>query len=241
MKDEQIAKALKVGSATVERVRRRCVEEGVEAALGRRQQVNRRPRKLDGEGEARLVAMACSKPPEGRGRLDAATAGGPAGGVGDGGQHQHRNGATDTEKNEVKPWLKQCWCIPPKANAEFVCAMEDVLEVYHRRFAGNEVLVCLDETSKQQVKETRTPLPPRPGVAMAYDYEYERNGVSNLFMLFAPLEGWRRVEVTDQRTKVDWARVNAAPGGRGLPGQGPHSPGDGQSEHPPSVIAVRGI
>ena len=66
MKDEQIAKALKVGSATVERVRRRCVEEGVEAALGRRQQVNRRPRKLDGEGEARLVAMACSKPPEGR-------------------------------------------------------------------------------------------------------------------------------------------------------------------------------
>ena len=66
MKDEQIAKALKVGSATVERVRRPCVEGGVEAALGRRQQVNRRPRKLDGEGEARLVAMACSKPPEGR-------------------------------------------------------------------------------------------------------------------------------------------------------------------------------
>ena len=77
--------------------------------------------------------------------------------------------------------------------------MEDVLEVYHRQFEDNEVLVCLDETSKQQVKETRSPLPPRPGAAMAYDYEYERNGVSNLFMLFAPLEGWRRVEVTDQR------------------------------------------
>ena len=66
MKDEEIARVLKVGSATVERVRRRCVEEGVEAALGRRQQLNRRPRKLDGEGEARLVAMACSQPPEGR-------------------------------------------------------------------------------------------------------------------------------------------------------------------------------
>ena len=70
--------------------------------------------------------------------------------------------------------------------------MEDVLEVYHRRFEGNEVLVCLDETSKQQVKETRTPLPPRPGVAMAYDCEYERNGVSNLFMLYAPLVLQRR-------------------------------------------------
>ena len=85
--------------------------------------------------------------------------------------------------------------------------MEDVLEVYHRQYQENEVLVCLDEPSKQQVRETRQPWPARPGVAGAYDYEYQRNGVSNLFMLFAPLEGWRRVEVTDRRTKADWARV----------------------------------
>ena len=85
--------------------------------------------------------------------------------------------------------------------------MEDVLEVYHRQYGDNEVLVCLDETSKQQVKETRLPRPVRPGAAGIYDYEYERNGVSNLFMLFAPLEGWRRVEVTDRRTKADWAEV----------------------------------
>ena len=85
--------------------------------------------------------------------------------------------------------------------------MEDVLEVYQRRYEDNEVLVCLDETSKQLVKEARQPLPPQPGAAVAYDYEYDRNGVSNLFMLFAPLEGWRRVEVTDRRTKADWARV----------------------------------
>ena len=85
--------------------------------------------------------------------------------------------------------------------------MEDVLEVYQRQYADNEVLVCLDETSKQQVKETRQPRPAQPGAVSSYDYEYERNGVSNLFMLFAPLEGWRRVEVTDRRTKVDWAQV----------------------------------
>ena len=85
--------------------------------------------------------------------------------------------------------------------------MEDVLEVYQRQFGDNEVLVCLDETSKQLAKEARQPLPPQPGAAVAYDYEYDRNGVSNLFMLFAPLEGWRRVEVTDRRTKADWARV----------------------------------
>ena len=85
--------------------------------------------------------------------------------------------------------------------------MEDVLEVYQRQYGDNEVLVCLDETSKQLVKETRQPRPAQPGTVGSYDYEYERNGVSNLFMLFAPLEGWRRVEATDRRTKVDWARV----------------------------------
>ena len=85
--------------------------------------------------------------------------------------------------------------------------MEDVLEVYHHQYGDNEVLVCLDENSKQQVKKTRQRCPVRPGAAGVYDYEYERNGVSNLFMLFAPLEGWRRVEVTDRRTRVDWARV----------------------------------
>ena len=77
--------------------------------------------------------------------------------------------------------------------------MEDVLETYQREYADDEVLVCMDETSRQQVEETRVPA--------AYDYEYERNGVSNLFMLFAPLRGWRRVEVTERRTKADWARA----------------------------------
>jgi len=103
--------------------------------------------------------------------------------------------------------LKDCWCIPPKSNADFVCAMEDILEVYQRDFAADEVLVCMDETSKQHIKETRTPTPTRPGVPARYDYEYERNGVSNLFMLCAPLEGWRHVKVTDRHTKVDWARL----------------------------------
>jgi hypothetical protein len=101
--------------------------------------------------------------------------------------------------------LKEQWCIPPEANAEFVCAMEDVLDVYHRPHSPTHPLVCLDESSKQQVAELRQPLPAEPGQPARYDYEYERHGVSTLFMLFAPLEGWRHVKVTDRRTKVDWA------------------------------------
>ncbi len=84
--------------------------------------------------------------------------------------------------------------------------MEDILEVYHREYQDDEVLVCMDETHRQQVKEARVPRPAKPGAPEAYDYEYERNGVSNLLMLFVPLEGWRRVDVTERRTKVDWAR-----------------------------------
>jgi DDE superfamily endonuclease len=83
--------------------------------------------------------------------------------------------------------------------------MEDTLEVSHRPYSSTHVLVCIDETSKQQVKETRAPLPGQVGKPRRYDYEYERNGVSNLFMLFAPLEGWRHVKVTDRRTNVDFA------------------------------------
>ena len=145
----------------MERLRRRCVEEGLARALGRKEQLNRRPRKLDGEGEARLTALACSQPPDGRAGWTL---------------HLLADRLVEREivesispetvrrtlKKRFKPWLRESWCIPPKASAEFVCAMEDVLEVYHRRFEDNEVLVCLDETSKQLVAGD-PPAPSRRG------------------------------------------------------------------------------
>ncbi len=97
------------------------------------------------------------------------------------------------------------WCIPPDHSAEFVCAMETVLEVYHRPYDPDNPVVCMDETNKQLIAETRVPLPAQPGQPERYDYEYERHGTSNLFMFVEPLGGWRRVAVTDRRTKVDWA------------------------------------
>ena len=83
--------------------------------------------------------------------------------------------------------------------------MEDVLEVYHRPYDPKKPQVCFDEGSKQQTKETRQPLPAKPGALAKYDYEYERNGTSNMFIFFAPLEAWRHVKVTDQRTMIDFA------------------------------------
>lgn len=95
--------------------------------------------------------------------------------------------------------------IPPKQNASFVAAMEDVLTVYTEPHDPKRPLVCLDETSKQLVEETREPIPMEPGKPARYDYEYKRAGVANLFMAFAPLEGRRFVKVTDQRTRIDYA------------------------------------
>jgi len=97
--------------------------------------------------------------------------------------------------------------IAPEANAAFVAAMEDVLEVYHRPHDPELPLVCLDETSKQLVIETREPIPAKPGTPARHDSEYERNGVANLFMMFAPLEGWRHVKVTDRHAAIDYAHA----------------------------------
>jgi hypothetical protein len=97
--------------------------------------------------------------------------------------------------------------IPPQANAEFVCAMEDVLEVYTRPYDPQRPQVCVDETSKQLVAETRMPLPAAPGQPKRVDYEYERKGTANLFMVFEPLAGKRLVKVTERRTAVDFAQL----------------------------------
>jgi predicted RecB family endonuclease len=82
--------------------------------------------------------------------------------------------------------------------------MEDVIEVYHRPYDPKRPVVCLDERPVQLIGETRTPLPAAPGRPVRYDYEYVRNGTANLFLAFAPLVGWRHVEVTARRTARDF-------------------------------------
>jgi hypothetical protein len=85
--------------------------------------------------------------------------------------------------------------------------MEDVLEVYTQPYDPNRPQVCMDETNKQLLSDVREPLPSQPGQAQRVDYEYQREGVADLFMFFEPLAGKRFVNVTDQRTRKDWAQV----------------------------------
>ena len=98
------------------------------------------------------------------------------------------------------------WCIPPDCDAEFVCAMENVLAVYKRPHDPLRPVVCFDEKSKQLVGEIAKPIPAAPGRVECHDYEYVRNGTANFFMFVEPLGGWRHVSVTQRRTKLDFAQ-----------------------------------
>lgn len=202
--DHDIGKALNVSIPTVERVRKRFVLEGFDVALQPRRPKRLYSRKLDGEQEARMVAWACSSPPEGYARwslrlladwvvqmeiIDSLS---------------HETVRRVLDDNELKPWRRQEWCIPA-ANAEFVYHMEDVLDVYKRPLDPKRPLVCFDESPEQLISETRQALPMVPGQVEKYDYEYRREGVANLFMFFAPLQNWRSIKVTERRTKTDWA------------------------------------
>jgi hypothetical protein len=103
--------------------------------------------------------------------------------------------------------LKEEWCIPPKANAAFVCQMEDVLDVYKRLYDPKRPQICMDEMPKQLLAEKYDPLPIQPGQPVKQDYEYERQGTTNLFMLIEPLAGKRYIETRSHRRAVDWAHV----------------------------------
>lgn len=203
--DRLICESFNISAATVERVRKTFVEDGIEAALCHKKPCRTRSVKFDGEKEARLIAPACSQPPDGFKDWTLRLLAGKMVELNHFESLSHETVRQVLKKNEIKPWLKKQWVIPPKANAEFVCAMEDILELYKRPHDPSHPLVCMDETSKQQIKEVRIPIPAEPGRPQKYDYEYERNGVSNIFMIFDPLSGQRHVKVTDHRTKTDWA------------------------------------
>ena len=144
--DTEIVEQVGVTRQTVEKVRKRCVQDGLAATLVRRKRSRERATVLDGEGEARVATRRQG----GRGgpciccaRVEAAS--GSALDI-------PRDGAQGAKKNELKPWRQEMWCIPPQHNAAFVCGMENVLEVYTRPYDASFPVICMDESSKQCVR-----------------------------------------------------------------------------------------
>jgi DDE superfamily endonuclease len=96
--------------------------------------------------------------------------------------------------------------IPPEQNGSFVANMEMLLDVYKRSYDASCPVVCMDESPKQLIAETRVPVPPSPGRPARHDYEYRRCGVCNVFLACEPLAGKRMITTSERRTKRDWAR-----------------------------------
>jgi transposase len=204
--DQAIAHALNVSIPTIQRVRQRFVEQCFEQALTPSPSRRRYQRLLDGVQEAYLIALACSAPPKGYHRWSLRLLAEKMVRLEYVHELSYETVRQVLAENELKPWLREEWCIPPKENAQFVYRMEDVLDVYLRPFDPRFPLVCFDETPVQLVSETRKALPMKVGKPERWDYEYHREGTANLFMFFAPLHNWRHVEVTAHRTKNDWAK-----------------------------------
>ena len=206
--DGQIADSLHTSPMTVARVRQQLVGEGIDGVLAPKRSPNSARRKIfDGASEAKLIALACSTPPEGYARWTLQMLEGKVVELNIVARASDNTIGQTLKKNVLKPHQNDQWVIPPDANAAFVAAMEDVIEVYHRPHDPDRPVVCVDETSKQLIVETRKPIPAAPGRPRRVDYEYQRNGTANLFMMFAPLEGWRDVKVTDQRAAIDYAQM----------------------------------
>lgn len=205
--DAAISDALEVDVQTVANVRRAFVEESFEIALHGHSTRNRRTRKVDGECEAHLIALLCQPAPVGHVRWTLRLLANRMVKLAYIDSVSHETVRQALATNELKPWQEEEWCIPPEQSGEFVCHMEDILEVYTLPEDPQHPLVCMDELSKQLVSETREPLPVQPGQPRRYDYEYRREGVCNVFLTFAPLLGQRWLTVTAQRTYQDWAYV----------------------------------
>lgn len=104
----------------------------------------------------------------------------------------------------MKPWKVKGWVIPPEQSADFVANMESVLDVYKQAYSPDYPVVCMDESPKQMIAETRIAERMKDGVKLV-DYEYARKGVCNIFIASEPLTGKRMVKVTERKTKTDWA------------------------------------
>ncbi len=224
---------------TVQRVRQQFAAEGLDASPHRKKPTGRAFRKLDGEQEARLVTLACSQAPKGHARRTMALLADRLVEISGVDSIDPATAWRTLQKNEIKPWLKQQWVIPPKANAASVANTEDVLDTYAKPYDALRPVVCVGEGGKQSIGEVREPLPVRPGSPAKEDCVDERGGMADLLLAFEPLAGARRVGVTDRKTGVDFARFlrtlsdthRAAEGRAGLR----------RPEHPHAGGAVRGV
>ncbi|RLD83443.1 MAG: IS630 family transposase [Bacteroidetes bacterium] len=202
--NEEISKVLIVGMRTIDRVKKQFVEEGLEICLGRKPTTRIYERKVDGDIEAHLITIACSEPPKGFAKWSLRLLADKMVELNYVDSLSHETVRSVLKKNELKPWKVKGWLLPAIQSSDFVANMENVLDVYKRPYSEDYPVVCMDESPKQLIAETRIAEKLKDGTKLI-DYEYSRKGVCNIFIANEPLAGKRTVKITKRKTKKDWA------------------------------------
>lgn len=160
--------------------------------------------KATGDVEAKIIAKACTAPPEGYARWTVTLLAGESTAILEDGLSRSTVGRV-MKRNEIRPHLNTYWCIPPKEDADFVASMEDILDVYQLPYDPRFPVWCMDEKPYQLLGNSREPLPMRPGDPAKTDAEYIRNGTVSVFCFIQPHTGRILHSVEETRTAVDWA------------------------------------
>ena len=204
--DAKIAEAFNCRMQTIENLRKRLVTEGFELALNAKKRTEPpTPPRLDGQGEAQLLALRLGKPPAGYGQWTLRLLAEELVALEVVESISHETVRQTAKKNGMTKRMVEYWVIPPEADAEFVANMEEVLDVYERPHDPNRPVLCMDEQPVQLLKETKVPIEATKNHGKRVDYEYERAGTASIFMFVEPLAGFRQATAREQRTKVDWA------------------------------------
>lgn len=250
LSDTEIARQLECASTTVWRAKRLYAEQGLEAALEYARAVRFKPRKLDGRGEATLIALSCGEPPEGRCEwtlrlladklveLEVVTSISPEAVR----RTLKKSTLTAPSRAVVHPATRQCRVRSAR--------IEEVLDVYERPVDLRRSVVCLDERPCFLIGDTQEVIPAKPGQLVRFDYQYVRNGNATVFGLFAPHLGWREMWVTERTGPGGAAlskttphphrvcRMLEVPRRRGFPRRRKDCVGDGQPQHPQQSFVV---
>lgn len=192
--------------ATVIDTLKKYCSSGMEAAIKPTRNPNSDTARLKATGdvEAKIIAKACTAPPEGYARWTVTLLTKESAVILEEKLSRASIGRV-MQRNELKPHLTSYWCIPPTEDGDFVAAMEDVLDIYQRPYDPENPVWCMDEKPYQILDDSRKPLPMRPGDVTKIDSEYVRNGTVSVFCFIQPHTGRIEHSVEPTRTAVDWA------------------------------------
>lgn len=201
--DVEISTLLHISTSTIYRIKRRFVEEGLEFALSEGSRSGQ-PKMLDAKEDAMLITIACTTPPKGRSRWTLSLLANQFVALTDVESISLETVRQRLKQNELKPWQQKMWCIG-KIDADYIAQMEHVLDLYEEEADEDYPLVNFDEAMKQLVSEVTPAKPAKPRQVAKQDYEYKREAVANIFMMFDRHKGWRCAKATPTKKSADFA------------------------------------